>query len=117
MKWSVDLKTVLKFLGAQLLVRRVRPNPVIMLAHNSTLSKGILAQYNLTNVEVKTFTFSDGSKYVSIENAVLDPIPKRLLFTMVKHIDFIGSLDNNAYNFQHYDISDFSLCMCGKTIP
>ena len=114
---SVDSKTVFKFLDAQLLVRRVRPNPAILLAHNSTLNKGSLARYNLMRVELKTFTFSAGSKSLSIDNAVLGPIQKRLLFTMVKNRDFIGSLDNNPYKLQHYDISDFSLFLNGKQFP
>jgi len=34
---GVDSKTVFKFLNAQLLVGRVRPNPSILLAHTVTL--------------------------------------------------------------------------------
>ena len=72
MNKSVDSKIVFKFLDAQLLVRRVRPNPAILLTHNSTLKKrGSLARYNLTRVELKTFTFAAGSKSLSIDNAVI----------------------------------------------
>jgi len=60
MKKSVDSKTVFKFLDAQLLVGSMRPKPAILLAHNSILSKGSLARYNLTRVELKTFIFSAG---------------------------------------------------------
>jgi len=105
-------------LDAKLLVRRVRTNPTILLAHTATLkSRGSLARYNLTRGEIKTFIFAAGSKSLSIENAVLCPIPKRLLFTMVKNTDFIGSLDSNPYKFQHYDISDISLFVNGKQFP
>jgi len=45
---SVDPKTVFKFLDAQLLVRRVRSNPALLLPHNSTLKKWSFARYNLT---------------------------------------------------------------------
>jgi len=61
----------------------------------------------MTRVELKTITFSAGSKSLSIDNAVLGPVPKRLLFTMVKNVDFIGTMDTKPYKFQHY-ISDFS---------
>jgi len=114
MNKSVDSKTVFKFLDAQLLLRRLRPNHAILLAHNSTPNKGSLARYNLTRVELKTFTFSAGSKSLSIDSAVLGPIPKRLLFTMVNNTDFIGSLHSNPYKFQHYDISDISLFVTGN---
>ena len=87
---DVDSKSTFKFFDAQLLVRCIRANTVMLIAHNLTLSKGGLARYNLTRVELKIFTFSARSKSLSIDNAVLGPILKRLLFTMVKNTDFIG---------------------------
>ena len=54
---------------------------------------------------------------LSVDYAVLGPIAKLLLFTMVKKTDFIGSLDSNPYRFQHCDISDFSLFVNGKHFP
>ena len=39
MKKSVNTKTVFKFLDAQLLVRRIRPNPAILLAQTATMKK------------------------------------------------------------------------------
>jgi len=82
---------------AQLLVRCVRKNPAILLAHNSTLCKWSLARYNVTRIEIKTFTFSAGSKTLTIENSVLGPIPQPLLFTVVKNTDFVYSLDSKPY--------------------
>jgi len=115
MNKSVDSKTVFKFLDAQLLVRRVRTNRAILLALTATLkNKGSLARYKLTRVELKTFTLAAGSKSLSIDSAVLGPIPKHLLFSMVKNRDFNDSLDTNPYNYQHYDISDFSVFVNGK---
>jgi len=115
MNKSVDLKTVFKFFDAKLLVRRARPQPAILLAHNSTLRNGSLARYNLTRVELKSFTFSAGSKS-SIDKGVLGAIPKILLFTMVKNTDFNGSLDSNPYKFQHYHVLFFAVCGL-ETVP
>jgi len=67
----------------------------------------------MTRFEHKSYTFSYGSNCLSIDNAILGPIPKRLLFTMVKNTEFMGSLDTNPYKLQHYDISDFSLFVNG----
>jgi len=75
--------------------------------------KGSLAWYNMTRVDLKTFTFSTGSKSRSIDNAVLGPLPKLLLFTMIKNANFIGSVDTTPYKFRHY-ISEFSLYVNGK---
>ena len=79
----------------------------MLIAHDSTLSKVGLERYNLTRVELKTFTFSAGSKSLSINNAVLGPVPKDLHFTMVKNADFIGTMDTNPYKFRRYDSSYF----------
>jgi hypothetical protein len=71
----------------------------------------------VTSVDLKTFTFSAGSKFRSIDNAVLGHLPKRLLFTMNKNSDFNGSVETNTYKFRHYDISDFSLYVYGTLVP
>ena len=98
-------------------MKRVKPDPVTPLAHIATLNTGALARYNMTRVELKKFTFSSGSKSLSIDNANLGRFPKRLLFTMVKNANFIGTIDTNPYKFRHYDISDFSLFVNGKQYP
>ena len=112
-----ESKVIFKILNAYLVVRRVRPNPHILTAHNETLSRGILARYNFTRVELKIFTFSSGQQSISIDNAVLGPIPKRLIFTMVKNTDFLGTMDSNPYNLRHYDINFFVLYVNGRQIP
>ena len=98
-------------------MKRVKPVSVTMLTHTATLNTGALARYNVTRVELKTFTFSTGSKSLSIDKAFLRPVPKRLLFTIVNNANFIGTMDTNPYKFQHYEISDFSLFVNGKQYP
>jgi len=115
--YKADSTTVFKFLDAQLLVNHVRPSPSLLLAHNTTLARGALARFNRTRVELKTYTFSSGSQSLSIDNAVLGPLPKRLLFTMVKNSYFLGSVTTNPYNFHYYDLSSFALNVNGKQIP
>jgi len=106
-------KTTVKFCDAYMMVRRVQPNPLIMSAHTKALIQGVLALYNITTVDLNTFTFSIGSKSSSIDNAVLGPMTKRLLFTMIKIADFSGSVDTNPYKFRYY-INEYSLYVNGK---
>ena len=68
-------------------------------------------------VEVKNLTFSSGSQPLSIDNAILGPILKRLLFKMIDNKDFLRSLDSNPFEFHHYDMDSFSLYVNGKQIP
>ena len=70
----------------------------------------------MTRVELKAFTYSAGPKSFSIDNAVFTQLPKRLLFTMLKNNDFLGSLETNTYYFQHFNLSRFTLFYNGKPI-
>ena len=106
-----------QFLEEYLIFNRIRPNLAYLIARNTTLAKGGLARYNMTRVELKTFTYSAGPKSLSIDNAVLGQLPKRLLFTMIKKKDFLGSLDINPYYFQNFNLSHFTLFYNGKPIP
>jgi len=63
----------------------------------------------MTRVELRTFTYFVVPKSLSIDNAVLGQLPKRLIFTMIKNKDFLGSLDTNTYYFQHFNLSHFTL--------
>ena len=76
MRKQADSKTTFKFLDSQLLVKRVKPDPVMLLAHIATLNTGAFVRYSMTRFEIKTFTFSAGSKYLSIDNGVLGSVPK-----------------------------------------
>jgi hypothetical protein len=116
MNRDVNANVIFKFLDAKLLVKRVKPNPAIALAHNSVLSKGELAKYNLTRVELKTFTYVSGSQSLSINNAVLGYLPKRLLFTMVKNTEFLGTIETNPYRFHHFDINNSALYVNSKQV-
>ena len=113
MNSNPDTKATFKFLDAELVVRRIRPSPKIFVPHNETLSKGIHALYNL-RVELKTFTYAGGPQALSINNAVLGALPKRLIFTMVKNTDFLGSRNSNPYNFRHYDLTSFTMYVNGR---
>jgi len=75
-----------------------------------------LAWFNMPRVDLKTATFSAGYKSRSICNAVLGPLHKRLLFTMIKNADYNGSVDRNPYKFRQYDISEFWLYVNGKRV-
>jgi hypothetical protein len=94
----------------------MQPNPLIMSTHEKVITKKALTRYNITRLDLKTFTFSAGSECQSIENAVLGPLPKPLLFTMIKNAEFNGSVDTNLYKFWHYN-SEFSLSVNGKRVP
>ena len=114
MNKSADSKTTFKFLDAYLMVGRVQPNPLIPLAHEMSLAEWALARYNITRVDLRTFIISAESKSQDIDNAVLRPIPNRLVFTMIKIADVNGLFDTNPYKFRHHDISEYSFYGTGS---
>jgi len=116
MSTDAESKTTFKFLDAQLLVRRIKANPKIPMAHEALL-KTELALYPITRVELKTFTFSSGPQSLSINQAVIGRIPKRLLFTIVENTDFLGAINTNPYNFQHFGLRTFVMYVNGRQIP
>jgi len=119
MNANADTKTkaTFKFLDAQLFVRRIRTRPKISFAYTRAVSKGCIARYNLTRVELKTFTFAGGPQTLSINNAVLGMLPKRLIFTMIMNTDFLGSRNSNSYNLRHNDLTNFTMYVNGRQIP
>ena len=71
----------------------------------------------MTRVEIKNFTHAKGSQSLSIDNSILGPIPKRLLFVMIDNTNFLGTLDTNPFDFHHYDMTYLTLYLNGKQIP
>ena len=111
-----DSKEYFKVLEALLYVKRIRPSADIITSHNETLLEGYPVRYNLTRIELKTFTFGGGTQSLSMNNAVLGRLPKRLIITMVKNTDFLGTMNSNPFNFRHYDLTHFTLYITGKQV-
>ena len=93
MNKNADSNITFTFLDAYLILRRVQPNTLIWSANTIALTTGAFARYDIRIFDLNISTFSSGSKSQSSDNAVLGPIPKRLLFTMIKKADVNNSLD------------------------
>ena len=60
-------KVYFKVLEALLYVKRIRPTSLILTSHIEALLAGSPIRYNITRIELKTFTFSAGSQSLSIK--------------------------------------------------
>jgi hypothetical protein len=114
---GTETKAKFKIIDAQLRVNRVKPTIDTIDSHNEVLEKGNLAQYHMTRVELKTLTYAPGSKSISIDNLVMGTLPKRVLFTMIKNTDMLGTINSNPFNFQHYNLQHFSMFVNGRQYP
>ncbi|XP_025155142.1 uncharacterized protein F54H12.2-like [Harpegnathos saltator] len=106
----------IRILDATLFIRRARINPDILLAHTKMLTR-TTAKYPLTRVEVKSFTIHSGVVGETLDNVILGQIPKRIIVGFVDNKAFNGARHLNPFNFQHYGINFFSLCVDGTQIP
>ncbi|XP_031788738.1 uncharacterized protein F54H12.2-like [Nasonia vitripennis] len=109
-KFNVHIKE------ASLIVRRVKVSPGIMLAHANTLAKAT-AKYPINRVEVKAFTLHSGVHGDTLDNVILDQIPKRIIIGFVDNRAFNGNRKFNPFNFQHFNINYLSLYVDGVQIP
>ena len=112
-----DSKVYFKVLEALLYVKRIRPSAGIITAHNEALLSGHPVRYDLTRIELKTFTFAAGTQSLSLDNAVLVRLLKRLIITRVKNTDFLGSMSSNPFNFRHYDLTHIAMYITGNEVP
>ena len=84
---KVSLKEV------SLLVRKVKPNPSIQLAHTKALQHKT-AKYSLRRTEVKSFTIARGKQSASKEDLFLGQLPTRIIAACADNLSFNGTTYN-----------------------
>ena len=101
---------------AALLVRKVKLNPAVQLAHIKALNRG-MAKYPIQRVETKVFSIPQGNMSITQENLFLGQLPKRLVIGCVDNDAFNGSTSKNPFNFKHNNINFLALYLDGNQIP
>lgn len=101
---------------ANLLVRRVKINPGVLLAHAKMLSK-TTAKYPLTRVEVKTITLHNNVFSETLDNIILGQLPKRIIVGFVQNKSYNGDRNRNPFDFQHFNINSLGLFVDGVQVP
>ena len=105
-----------KILKAILTVRKVKVNPKIMLAHADVLEKTTL-KYPIKRIETKSYTLNANIYSEILDNVSLGPLPKKLVFALVKSTSFNGAMKENCFNFQHFKLSKVSVSIDGEEAP
>lgn len=88
----------------------------VSLVHNGILFKSD-GFYPYKRSEIRTRTISPGGRGISLDNFTFGKLPSTLIFGMVDNAAFIGSKSLNPFNFQHYNMTFFSLFMNDLQIP
>lgn len=103
-------------IDATILIRKVRINPSILLAHNRALAKSP-AKYPVTRTDLKTISIPAGIQSQTLDNIYLGQLPKRVIISFVSSQAYNGDLTLNPFNFKHFDLNFLSLYADGHQIP
>lgn len=113
---SESLSVKVNIIEATLLIRRVKINPSVLIAHNKALEHGN-AKYPITRTDVKLFTIPSQVQGKTLDNVYLGQLPKRCIIGFVSNKACNGDYKKNPYNFHHYNINYISLYVDGQQIP
>lgn len=105
-----------KIINAYLLVRRVKINPGVLMAHHRALAQST-AKYPITRVQVKAVTLQNLISAQSIDNVCLGQLPKRIIIGFVENKSFSGDFKKNPFDFDNFNINYLSLFVDGVQIP
>jgi hypothetical protein len=101
---------------AILYVRKVRVLPSVLHGHELGL-QAHNAIYPVQHVSVDSHTVPSGQQSFTKENLFQGRMPKFLVVGMVTNNAFVGAYNQNAFNFQHFNISYIGLFRDGESVP
>ena len=114
---AVLRRVQVEIIGALLLVRNVKVNPDVSLAHIEELQKDIPATYPLRRGVVTTFVVPAGTRSFNRENLIIGQLPRRVFLGLVTNSTFNGSGRENPFNFQHFSLNYLALSSNDQTFP
>lgn len=113
---SRDAQVDVRIHTAKLLIRRVKINPSILLAHHKALESAS-AKYPITRVDMKVLTLNAGIRSKVMDSVYLGPQPRRVVMGLVDNNAFNGDLEENPWNFVNSDVCHLAVFSGGNQIP
>lgn len=115
MKQSNANISELKILDATLYMEHVKLNPEVSLSHEKLLESK-MAMYNYKRVDVRNFLIADKSSSFALDNVYNGTLPELMIIGFVDTEAYNGNVTKNPYNFQHFNLSDFTASVNGYEI-
>ena len=109
-------KPTVTFDSAALYITRSKLAYPVVEAQNLAITKGS-AKYPIMRSNVKSFTVPSGSLDVSLDNAILGQIPRRMFLAMVDSKGFNGTGKNNPFRFQDFSLNYLTASVDGVQFP
>lgn len=111
-----DYNATIQIVDAELFIRHVSVNPSLMLLHHQYLQKGHKAKIPFRRSLIKTHTIPSAVSNTVIDNLFHGVLPKNMIFAMFDNTAFTNR-KKSPFNFNHYDLSYFSVTVNGQAIP
>ena len=111
-----DITPTIKFESAILYVSKCKVIPEIVEAHNIALSRATV-KYPISRGHVKSFNVLKNQSDVMLDNVVIGQIPRRIIVGLVKDKAFSGDLDENPFNFKHFNLNYLAANVNGIQYP
>ena len=105
----------IQLINTELLVRKVTPNPGVLLGHGLALMK-TNAKFPITRTVCKTMSLSQGHSTFKEDKVFLGQLPKRVVIGMVDEDASTGSFTKNPYNFKPFQLSALSVSANGTPV-
>lgn len=109
------LNPKIEITDATLYIRKVNLNPSILLAHEKMLQT-TPAIYPFKRVEMLSYSVPAGTYKKCFENLFLNRIPSRIILGLVKNSSFSGSLHENCFNFENFNLNQLNLSVNGHVV-
>src|SRR5258705_2896316 len=105
---KVDIRT------CKLLVKKVKPSPTILNAHAAALLEGS-ARYPFRRIVTKVKSIPAGIQNYNADSLFMGVLPERVIMGMVKHTAYNGTMTEDPFNFEHFNLTYISLNVNGES--
>ncbi|KAF8791613.1 hypothetical protein HNY73_006454 [Argiope bruennichi] len=99
-----------------LLVRKVRVSPGVILGHVKALEKET-AKYPINRVLCKVYSIPQGSMSMVQDNIFVGQMPKRIIIGCVENDAFHGTFQKSPFEFKHFDMNFIGIYVDGPASP
>jgi len=108
---------VYQITDANLRVCSVHVNPAIQFAHETALSKGLHAKYQIIQPIVTHHTIASGNRQFAYQNLFVGDVPGLMFCVLQSSARFEGSMDKNCLKFEHFNLIRMQVLVNGDPYP
>ena len=102
---------------ASLIVRQIKLNESIAIAHQTALHRGITCKYPIPRSECMSFTIGANVLDVNKANIINGILPNTVVIGLVGNDSFHGSYSKSPFNFKPFDMTSLNLIVNGRSFP